>query len=265
MKNIEEIRNSGILELYVLGLTDESDRIFVEQSILKHKELVDDIRSIEGKLLSYGKTVEINPSPSTKTKLFKTLHESGRLKGTSPSSTTSTKAKNTSGSALAWTLTAFAALIIGALLGYLLLKQNTDKIIEQQATEIAACDSLSNEQNQQLELFRQLNDSNNTIKQMDATPQYAETKLYFHHNKQTQKNYIQVQNLPEITADQSFQLWSLKGNDPPIPMDVFAGNSDLIEVAFVDGTETYAITIEPKGGSQSPTLENLISTVGIDS
>jgi anti-sigma-K factor RskA len=34
-------------------------------------------------------------------------------------------------------------------------------------------------------------------------------------------------------------------------------------VDFIDKTATYAITIEPKGGSKSPTLENLIGTMGV--
>ena len=37
----------------------------------------------------------------------------------------------------------------------------------------------------------------------------------------------------------------------------------LIEVDYVDGTEVYAITIEPEGGSESPTFENLIGTVSV--
>jgi hypothetical protein len=38
----------------------------------------------------------------------------------------------------------------------------------------------------------------------------------------------------------------------------------LVEVQFVEGTEVYAITIEPDGGVDAPTMENLIGTVAVD-
>ena len=70
-------------------------------------------------------------------------------------------------------------------------------------------------------------------------------------------------NLPDIASDQAFQLWSLKDGADPMPLDVFADKNKIIEVAFVDNTATYAITIEPKSGSKSPTLEKLIGTIGV--
>jgi len=259
--NLEEIRKSGLIELYVMGLTDTAETQLIQDGLSQYKGLVNDLRSIENKLFSYARTTQVNPAPTTKSALFKTLKDSGRVKSNTNSSTS--KPTKSGGSTWPWVLTAVATMIAGGILGYLINKQNTDVIIEDQKTQIVACDSLSTQQQEQLDLFQELKSSNNIINPMTATPQYAETKLYFHHNKQTQKNYIQIQNLPEITADQSFQLWALKGNDPPRPLDVFAGNTDIIEVQFITGTETYAITIEPKGGSESPTLENLIGTVGM--
>ena len=104
----------------------------------------------------------------------------------------------------------------------------------------------------------------NKIIPFQATPGFASTDLYLHYNAVTKRNFIQVRNLPSLAANQSFQLWSLKPDQAPAPHTVFEIPSNgLIEVAFEAGTDTYAITIEPKGGRETPTLENLIGTVSV--
>ena len=73
-----------------------------------------------------------------------------------------------------------------------------------------------------------------------------------------------MRNLPDIVSDQTYELWSIKPNQPPIPLNVFDKPvNGLIEVAYVDDTSVYAITIEPKGGKNTPTMENLIGTVSV--
>ncbi|MBK8625039.1 MAG: anti-sigma factor [Saprospiraceae bacterium] len=66
-----------------------------------------------------------------------------------------------------------------------------------------------------------------------------------------------------IKSNQAFQLWSLKDGVDPMPLNVFADKNTIIPVDFIDQTATYAITIEPKGGSKSPSLDKLIGTMGV--
>lgn len=127
-----------------------------------------------------------------------------------------------------------------------------------------SCSQNSQQLTAQLHLLQQLTFPDNKIIPFQATPGFASTDLYLHHNEVTKRNFIQVRNLPAITANQSYQLWSLKPDQAPAPLDVFdVPANGLIEVQFVDGTQTYAITIEPKGGRETPTLENLIGTATV--
>jgi anti-sigma-K factor RskA len=84
----------------------------------------------------------------------------------------------------------------------------------------------------------------------------------------TKRNFIQVRNLPPLTADQTFELWSIKAGQAPARMDLFGPPANaangLVEVQYVEGTDVYAITIERAGGVDSPTMENLIGTVAVD-
>jgi len=57
---------------------------------------------------------------------------------------------------------------------------------------------------------------------MTPTAGYAGLAVYLHHNTVNKKNFLQLVNLPEITADQTFQLWSLKDGAAPMPLNIFA-------------------------------------------
>ena len=132
------------------------------------------------------------------------------------------------------------------LLGYLFYQKDQES--KQLSNEITVlrdtCDATTNELTGQLNILRQLTLPGNKILPFTATPGFAQTDLYLHINKDTKKSFIQVRNLPDIATSQTFQLWSIKPNQPPAPLDVFdIPEEGLIEVDFVDGTDTYAITI----------------------
>ena len=111
-----------------------------------------------------------------------------------------------------------------------------------------SCANQSQQQFARIDLLEQLTQEGVEIVHMTGTDKYPQTNLYFYHNPETQRNFIQVQELPAITASQSYQLWSLKTDLAPIPLDVFQGTDDLIEVRYEGDSQSYAITIEPFGG-----------------
>ena len=74
----------------------------------------------------------------------------------------------------------------------------------------------------------------------------------------------QCRSLPAIASNESYQLWSMKPDQAPIPLTVFQGDEGVfIPVDYEENTGTYAITVESFGGVESPTLENLVATVGV--
>ena len=102
-------------------------------------------------------------------------------------------------------------------------------------------------------------DTNSVKISLQPTPKYPNSVISIFSVPTAGKNYLKLDIPPPLADNQIYQLWSLKGTDNPIPLDLFEGdNSKIIEVAFVANTDAYAITIEPAGGSQVPTMENLV-------
>jgi len=77
-------------------------------------------------------------------------------------------------------------------------------------------------------------------------------------NPQTKKLVLSDAHLPKLKNDQQYQLWALY-NGQPVDAGVFDPTS-LQGATFqkdIPNAQAFAVTVEPKGGSKTPTLSNL--------
>lgn len=85
-------------------------------------------------------------------------------------------------------------------------------------------------------------------------------KVYW--DKKTNAIYLDTKGLPEPPKDKVYQVWSLKLS-PLTPtslgtLDSFtADNTKIFTINNPNESEAFGITLEPEGGSVSPTLEQL--------
>ena len=236
-----------------------AEKAEVDGYVSLYPELKQDLREIEISLEIFAMSAATPAPPGLKDKIL------GEIRGSATPEGPASKPPGKSSFGL-WSAIA-AILGLGVVVfGFLLSQKNNDVEVLRRQLVIArdSCDQNTQRLTSQLEILQQLTFPDNKILPFTATPGYASTDLYLHINTVTKRSFIQVRNLPDLAANQSFQLWSLKPNVAPAPLTVFDIPEDgLIEVAFEEGTDTYAITIEPKGGRDTPTLEQLIGTVSV--
>jgi anti-sigma-K factor RskA len=252
---IEEIKASGLLELYALGQLSVEEAKTVEGYLTAHPALQDEFLEIQNALEIYARSTAIPPSAGVRQKILDEIKGAG-----SPSTSAGSAAGGSMWRIIALVLTVVAIGLIA------LLSQKHRQMQESEVRHQAVLDSCDRENQQyfaQVERYSQLAEQGNEILHMTGTEKFPQTDIYFYHNPESKRNFIQVRSLPAITANQSYQLWSLKPDTAPIPLDVFQGTDTLIEVRFEDASQSYAITIEPLGGQASPTLENLIGIVSV--
>jgi hypothetical protein len=236
-----------------------AEKAEVEGYLTTYPELKTDLYEIGRSLELLAMSAARLAPPGLKTRILDELHK------TTPGATSGTKLPDVRSTGM-WGMIA-AMLGMGLLVTSFFVWQKSKQVqqLEQALiTQKDSCAQVSQELTTELNIFRQLTFPDNKILPFQATPGFASTDLYLHYNAVTKRNFIQVRNLPALAANQSFQLWSLKPDQAPSPLTVFEIPSNgLIEVAFETNTDTYAITIEPKGGRETPTLENLIGTVSV--
>ena len=266
---VNDIRKSGMLEYYVLGLLSEAQLREVEGYLVAFPELKKDLLEIQGTMQLFAQKQGIAPKSSLKDDIIKNIRDNGsktpiesKTQIDNKKAPDTTKNKSNLGNSLA---VVFAlATLAAAYFAY--TKYDENQNLESSYTILQKeCDEKESELLEKIEIFDALNNPKNRILSMTPTEAYQETDLIFHTNSENRKNYIQIRNLPEIADNQAFQLWSLKGGDSaPIPLTVFKdGDNYIVEVDFENGTGTYAITIEKEGGVESPTLSRLIGTVNV--
>ncbi len=71
-----------------------------------------------------------------------------------------------------------------------------------------------------------------------------------------------IGNMPQTASDKQYQLWALIDNRQ-VDLGVFDIKKEglLVKMKNVHNAEAFAITIEPRGGSPTPTLEAM-SAIG---
>ncbi len=100
---------------------------------------------------------------------------------------------------------------------------------------------------------------------MDGTANALEASASVFWNKRTEELFLNIQNLKSLSEDQQYQLWAII-DGKPVDAGVFdLGADGLIKMKnTASQAVAFAVTIEPKGGSEAPHLETMqvIGNVG---
>ena len=247
---LEEILDSGLLELYVLGKLSPDERQEVEKAIQQYPEVKREILEIEQGLYKYDGLFKVEPSSTVLDQLKEEIR----------SSSTSEDDNLNKGKNLWGLLSIILGLSLLSTIFFFNQKTNTlEQTIDEQQGLIVDCDEEKVQLAEQLRLQESILEYESQKIFITPTEKFPDVEMIIYNNKAAQRNFLQIKNLPPLASNQSFQLWSLRGSEAPIPLDVFESDvNPLLEIQFIEATDAYAITIEPLGGQDAPTLENLI-------
>lgn len=263
--DIKEYIASGILELYVAGSLSEKENEEVYEMLLKYPELLTEVQKIEGTVSTLTSSVApAKKEPSFKNLLIKIIQDKESNSKVIP---IDSNRRN-------WvTYTGWAAsIIVGSALFFSQLNSSS---LSEELRETSA----KNEQFQEklketttnletnktlLAAIRDKNVISIPLQGQKVSPDsYA--KVYW--NKTTEKIYVDVQGLPDPPKGKVYQLWSLK-LEPLTPTslgtldDFMADTNKIFSISNPNESQAFGITLEPEGGSESPTLEQLY-TIGV--
>ena len=259
--DVEKYIASGILELYVAGTLSEKENLEIANYAKVYPEIKKEIEEIEASILELSRKASPGYHYS-----FKALMN--RINGEVKVVDMNEKRSTPFLSYMGWA--ASILLAVGLFWMYqqnqelksnieVVEKQNVD--LEQQITDTDS----SLEQTQ--ELLNTLRDKNISVIPLggqDVSPtSYA--KAYW--NKQEEKVFIDAKGLPEPPDGFVYQVWSLKLSPlTPTSMglleDFATDENKVFALNNPNDSEAFGITLEPAGGSESPTLEQLY-TLGV--
>ncbi len=271
--DIKEYISSGILETYVLGEATEQERAEVEQMAAKHPEVSQEIAKIEQQMEAYAfsisKPMPVDLKAKVLTKIKETKQDKSSLKVVKNSS--SKKASKKSGG-LVYKLSLAASVLILLGVGFLFymemekVKELNNELAETKKTykkEAEANATKFKEVEAELAILtdkQRLIMGESTIKTLLVPTDFRpEAKAEIYWEPKENKALLVRKDLPGLKEDQDYQLWAIV-DGKPLDLGTFDMSSDQSEIVRVEMTkvDAFGITVEPKGGSPEPSLEQLV-------
>jgi anti-sigma-K factor RskA len=250
---------SGILEQYAFDLLSPTERSEVEANIQKYPELVEELRQIEYAIEKYLSLYQDSPSPDFQQRLNDSLENIVPDPLPTPPTT-----PPTSSGVNGW-LTGLAIIALAAAAWLFFDNQQKDRNYQELATEYQNlqldCDETTETNRGLLNQLQTIRQSGNSLIQMRGTDKDTTAFASIIYNTETKKSYLDIVNLATPDADKQYQLWAIV-DGTPVDMGVFDvtvdTNSTLQEVPFIENVQAFAVTLEPRGGSIVPTLEEMV-------
>lgn len=249
--------DSGILELYVYGLLSETENLEIAALAKVHSEINDEIISIEKAIVALSSTFSPFHSVANYEKIKAKLElKYGKVVEMKP--------EKSRYSYMGWA--AAVLLLIGIGYQYQQLNITNNQVVEissEKENLIKTVDSLGIKNKTIETSLAVIRDPKNTIVTLggQAVSPTSSAKIYW--NKETQMVYVDASGLPKPPKGKVYQVWALKLAPVLTPTSIgllknFDANDEkLFAVSDTRYAEAFGITLEPEGGSTSPTMEQL--------
>jgi anti-sigma-K factor RskA len=255
--NIQEYINSGIVENYVLGLSDAEESSEFERLCLQYPELATAKKVFEEALEKHALENAAMPPAPVKQRFLEAI------KGTTSSKVIQMEPVNAPARKNGWLrFTAAAAvllLVVAAWFAYQFYAQNerlqnSNKNLQ---AELYTKDSLLNKIVDEQKI---VSDPNMIVVNLEGTVKTPQSSASIYWDSTTANVYLVVKNMPKLPNDQQYQLWAIIDGKPK-DLGVFDRKDEnvILKMNNTKKAEAFAITIEKKGGNPSPTLEKMQS------
>ncbi len=261
--DIKAYIESGILELYVAGTLSEKENEEVYTLMQQYPEILQEVLEIEAAI------VKLTAATSTQdtNRILSSIKRELNFKN-DPKVISIAKPKYNWLTYTGWA----ASLILGVGLFWVVNqnKQLQSDIQVSQTQQSLLETQIENSKNSLKEantLVSILRDDNVTKVPLTGQGNFASTYAKVYWDKNEQRIFLDAQGLPEPPPNTVYQVWSLKLS-PLTPtslgtIDSFTTDENKIfEIENANESEAFGITLEPAGGSASPTMEQLY-TLGV--
>ncbi len=232
-----------LIALYALGALDGDDRAKVERRLAtdaQARALLAEMQETVGAL--HANIPSVEPPARAKTRVL------SRVDASLYTVTAPTKTENMAQRLLRmlWPVLAVASLAIAIGVGLWAIS------LQQQLAQAQ----------QELAIVQAPGVRVTTLLPVETAPQTAQ--ISFIAAPDQQRGVLTVAGLPQVATNQTYQFWLLKGGQPVSAglLTVDASGSGKLIVTASEAIGNYqqaGLTVEPAGGSSSPTLANLVT------
>ncbi|QEM06052.1 anti-sigma factor [Mucilaginibacter sp. P25] len=270
MEDLKAYIETGILELYVLGDVTPAEKLQVEELASKHPAIKAELAEIERSMELYAGENAIEPSEYLRSRVLGSLLTNFGDDNDFPTQTHTEResvvvTRPYKEKEINFYKYAFAACLVLLLASaaalynlYNRLNDTNTRLNAMQlqnqhfSTTVSAKDS-------ELNLLR---DTSFKLIRLKGTEKSSESVMTVAFSPSKQKVVIDMEGLKLPANDQAhqYQLWALVAGKP-VDLGVFdatADSSGFKNMKAIASADAFAVTLEPRGGSESPTLSQMV-------
>lgn len=275
MENVNTYIESGVLELYAIGDLTPTERLDVEAMVKNYPAIAAELVIIETSLFNFANLNAVEPSNNVKQSFFIEIGFSNAIENPTqplvPNNQAKVVALNPTKNinfykysfAASLTLLLISLAVLVAL--YNNLQQSKLKIAQMQTNNQTFANQVNYLQNQvkvaqnSISLFS--NPDVKTVK-LAGTANSPKSKMMVMWNAKQKKVMIDLQSMDMPLTDNKhqYQLWALV-DGKPVDLGVFDARGQIAgvqEMKNIAAAQTFAVTLEPRGGSINPTMQQLM-------
>lgn len=255
-----EYIESGILELYVFGRLTDAENAEVTEMAQKHTDINAEMIAIEKAVINLSYSV----APYLSAENYERIRQLLIIKHTEEKPVIQMKPRSNVMSYMGWA--AAVLLLIGFGFQY---NRNNELVEEAQAVktesskykQLLADVTIKNDKTEQaLAIIRDKSSRTIVLEGQEAAPEsYA--RVYV--NAAKKEMHVDISGLPQPPQGMVYQVWALKLN-PLTPTSIgvldetkLQQNKGILPIDNFDEAEGFGITLEPAGGSPTPTMTQL--------
>ena len=271
MEDIKAYIESGILELYVIGDVTQGEKLQVEEMASRHPVIKAELNEIERSMELFAAENAIEPAGHLRDRIMNSLVTNLSDDNNFPSKKEAVKdnvvaftAPKQSGF-YKYAFAACLALLLASVVVIVTLSSQLNDANNQllaanlQKQQYASTVSMKDNE---LGVYR---DTSFKVVKLKGTSKHSKLSMLVAFSPAKKKVMIDLADLdmPKNDKEHQYQLWALVGGKP-VDLGVFdKTSSDSVEMKEMKSlalAQAFAVTLEPRGGSVNPTMDQMMVT-----
>lgn len=268
MEDIKAYIESGILELYILGDVTPQEKLQVEDMALRHPAIKAELEEIERAMEKYATDNAVEPPGYLRDRVLNSLvtnladdstFDERKIK---QQDNVAPLAVHKPVDFYKYALAACLALLLASIIAIISLYNRL-----QHSNTLLAALQVNNQQfanrvnlmDKQLHVFRDASFKFMTLKGTSRAPK-AELTVAWSPVKHKVMIDMGTMKMPANDKAHQYQLWAIVGKTP-VDLGVFDMTADSVamkEMKSVASANAFAVTLEPRGGSPTPTMNEMM-------
>jgi anti-sigma-K factor RskA len=268
VEDIKEYIESGILELYVLGDLSAEEKLQVEVMASKHPAIRAELGEIELSLELFAQKTAVEPAEHLRVRVLNSILTNLADDNIFPDKTKKEEIKDNvivlprAGNFYKYAFAACIILLLASTIVIVNLYNSLQSSNQQIASLTLDKQRFANTVSLKDGELEVLQDASFKFLKLQGTPKSPASQMTVAWSPAKKKVWIDMKSLkvPQNDKTHQYQLWALV-DGKPVDLGVFdsgVDTSDMKEMKSTAAAQAFAVTLEPRGGSISPTMDEMV-------